>query len=282
MRRRLLAGATAVLASGLVVAALAVPSDAAPGGIKGPKPKPTSTPTATATATPTPTVEPTPTATATGGATCTDGFTIPEGSAASYFEADGSEYLIHNNNWNDDAGGTSTITACNYDSWSLVSDTPDHSDMSVQTYPNVHRDYNDVALENIRSARFAATGPRCTGCVYNIAFDLWLDSNFSHELMIWTDNWGQRPLGSIVATVVIGGHEYQVWRYGSGDGGVMTYLSTTPQTSGTLPLSDFFADVRSRGWNVETTWQVDYGVEIVDTNGDPERFNFTDFYIDDF
>jgi hypothetical protein len=153
--------------------------------------------------------------------------------------------------------------------------------MSVQTYPNVHRDYNNVPLTRITSARFAATGPRCTGCVYNIAFDVWMGSELSHELMIWTDNWGQRPSGNIVDTVTIGGHEYQVWRYGSGDGGTFTYLSTTPQLSGDMPLSEFFKDVQNRGWNVTTTWQVDYGVEIVDTNGNPERFDFTDFAITD-
>ncbi len=209
------------------------------------------------------------------------GTTIKEGGSASYSEAGGGEYLIHNNNWNDDAGGNTVITACNYDNWYLVSDTPNHSDMSVQTYPNVHRDYNNVPLTGITSARFAATGPRCTGCVYNIAFDIWIGSGFSHELMIWTDNWGQRPIGNIVGTVTIGGHEYQVWRSGSGDGGVFTYLSTTPQLSGDMPLSEFFKDVQNRGWKATTTWQVDYGVEIVDTNGNPERFNFTDFAITD-
>ena len=222
-----------------------------------------------------------PTATAGPPKTCTNGDTIKEGGGATYSEAGGGEYFIHNNNWNDNAGGSTVITACDYNNWYLVSDTPNHSDMSVQTYPNVHRDYNNVPLTTIKSARFAATGPRCSGCVYNIAFDIWVGSGFSHELMIWTDNWGQRPLGNVVATVTIGGHEYQVWRSGSGDGGVITYLSTTPQTSGELPLPEFFKDVQSRGWKATTTWQVDYGVEIVDTNGNPERFNFTDFAITD-
>ena len=183
-----------------------------------------------------------PTATATQPRNCATGDSIEEGVAASYFEADGGEYLIHNNNWNDDAGGNTVITACDYDNWYLISDTPNHSDMSVQTYPNAHRDYNNRALSTITSARFAATGPRCTGCVYNIAFDVWLGSGFSHELMIWTDNWGQRPIGNIVDTVTIGGHPYQVWRSGSGDGGVFTYLSTTPQLSGDMPLSEFLKD----------------------------------------
>jgi hypothetical protein len=222
-----------------------------------------------------------PTATAGPPKACTNGDTIKEGGGTTYSEADGGEYFIHNNNWNDNAGGNTVITACDYNNWYLVSDTPNHSDMSVQTYPNVHRDYNNVPLTRITSARFAATGPRCSGCVYNIAFDVWLGSGFSHELMIWTDNWGQRPIGNIVDTVTIGGHEYQVWRSGSGDGGVFTYLSTTPQLSGDMPLSEFFKDVQNRGWKVTTTWQVDYGVEIVDTNGNPERFNFTDFAITD-
>jgi glycosyl hydrolase family 12 len=257
----------------------------APATNTAPAPPPTTTaPTTTAPAPPTTTAPPTtsaPTATAAPPKTCTNGKTISEGGSASYSEAGGGEYLIHNNNWNDNAGGNTVITACGYNNWYLVSDTPNHSDMSVQTYPNVHRDYNDAPLTRITSARFAGKGPRCSGCVYNIAFDIWVGSGFSHELMIWTENWGQRPLGNVVDTVSIGGHEYQVWRSGSGDGGVITYLSTTPQVSGDMPLSEFFKDVQNRGWRATTTWQVDYGVEIVDTNGNPERFDFTDFAITD-
>ena len=244
----------------------------APATNTAPAPPPTTTAPPTTSA---------PTATAAPPKTCTNGKTISEGGSASYSEAGGGEYLIHNNNWNDNAGGNTVITACGYNNWYLVSDTPNHSDMSVQTYPNVHRDYNDAPLTRITSARFAGKGPRCSGCVYNIAFDIWVGSGFSHELMIWTENWGQRPLGNVVDTVSIGGHEYQVWRSGSGDGGVITYLSTTPQVSGDMPLSEFFKDVQNRGWRATTTWQVDYGVEIVDTNGNPERFDFTDFAITD-
>jgi hypothetical protein len=91
----------------------------------------------------------------------------------SFFEGNGEEYFVHNNNWNDDAGGNSVIRACSYDNWYADSNTPNHSDMSVQTYLNVHRDYNNRALSTIQSARFGATGPRCAGCVWNIAFDIW-------------------------------------------------------------------------------------------------------------
>ena len=98
--------------------------------------------------------------------------------------------------------------------------------------------------------------------------------------MIWTDNWNQVPAGNMVGVATIGGQQYQVWQSGSGDGGILTYVSVIPQTSGTMPLAAFFADVRARGWTPTTTWQVDYGVEVVDTNGNPERFAFTDFSVD--
>ena len=213
--------------------------------------------------------------------TCTNGEAIGEGAGRSFFESNGEEYFVHNNNWNDNAGGNSVIKACDYDNWYADSNTPNHSDLSVQTYLNVHRDYNNRALSTISSARFAGSGPRCAGCIWNIAFDIWIGNDFSHELMIWTENWNQRPAGDMIGTTTIGGKQYQVWRSGSGDGGILTYVSVTPQLSGTMPLAAFFADVRARGWTPTTTWQVDYGVEVVDTNGTSQRFTFTDFHIND-
>lgn len=158
---------------------------------------------------------------------------------------------------------------------------PNHADNAVEAYPNVHKDYDDASVTPIVAADFAGVGPKCAGCIYNVAFDIWIGSGFTHELMIWTENWGQRPAGNQIATVTIGGHSYQVWRSGSGDGGILTYVSTPEQLSGTMPLALFFADARTRGWTVNTTWQVDFGVETVDTNGTTQRFRFTDFEIYD-
>jgi hypothetical protein len=276
--------ATVVLALGMVGAITALqPGDSAVPHAKrcNPHRRHCPTPTPTPTPTVTPTVTPTPTPTPTPPAQCTNPDTISEGAGRSYFEADGSEYFVHNNNWNDNYGGTHVIRACNYNSWTVDVNVPNHSDNAVEAYPNVHRDYNDVALSTITSARFAGVGPKCAGCVYNTAFDIWIGSGFTHELMIWTENFGQRPAGSQIATATIGGHSYQVWRSGSGDGGILSYVSVPEQLSGTMPLSLFFADARARGWTPTTTWQVDFGVETVDTNGTTQRFTFSDFFIND-
>ena len=77
---------------------------------------------------------------------------------------------------------------------------PNHDDNAVEAYMNVHKDYDDEPLANIDSATFAAQGPHCDGCIWNIAFDIWLGEGLTHELMIWTENWGQRPAGSEIDT----------------------------------------------------------------------------------
>ena len=53
------------------------------------------------------------------------------------------------------------------------------------------------------------------------------------------------------------------------------------QTSGTMPLQAFFKDLEARKWIPanSTTWQVDFGVEVVSTNNTKQRFTFNDFSI---
>jgi hypothetical protein len=186
--------------------------------------------------------------------------------------------------WNN-SNGTYTLNACNYDNWYELATQPAPSDHGVQTYPNVHADYNDVALFNadgsakIRSSKFAAKTPAtCTGCVYDVAYDIWLGSGFNNELMIWTENKGQTPAGTKSGTVTFNGQTYDVWH----ESGYTAYVSQVTQKYGTMPLSSFFNDMKTRGWlPTATTWQVDFGIEIVSTANVQQRFDFTDFSIDD-
>jgi hypothetical protein len=178
--------------------------------------------------------------------------------------------------WNN-SNGTYTLAACNYDNWYVDVTQPLPGDRGVQAYPNVHKDYNDVALSTIQSARFAATTPaNCSACIYNVAFDAWIGDGTSNELMIWTDNKNQTPAGSKVGTVTFGGFTYDVWH----SSGYTAYVSQVTQKSGTMPLASFFSDMSKRGWiSKATTWQVDYGVEVVSTGNTKQRFAFTDFAI---
>jgi hypothetical protein len=185
-------------------------------------------------------------------------------------------YYVHNNMWNNH-NGTYTLGACNYDNWWVDVTQPLPGDKGVQAYPNVHKDYNDVPLSKIQSAKFAATTPaNCSACIYNVAFDAWIGDGLTNELMIWTDNKGQVPGGSKVGTVTFGGFTYDVWHRS----GYTAYVSQVTQKSGTMPLASFFNDMVKRGWAPKaTTWQVDYGIEVVSTGNTKQRFTITDFSI---
>jgi hypothetical protein len=260
-----------------------------------PTPKPTVTPTPTKpptpkpTVTPKPTTTPKPTATPTStpptsspGQTCTKPnwtttATGNQGEGRTY-----GQYYVHNNMWNNH-NGTYTMAVCNYNSWYEDVTQSRPGDNGVQAYPNVHKDYNDFPLAKIQSAKFAATAPSCSGCIYNVAFDVWINEGFENELMIWTQNSNQTPAGDKLGTTTIGGHSYQVWKTDGATkpGGIFTYKSVNTQTSGTMPLQAFFKDLEARKWIPanSTTWQVDYGVEVVSTNNTKQRFTFNDFSI---
>ncbi|HEY3511220.1 MULTISPECIES: GH12 family glycosyl hydrolase domain-containing protein [Kribbella] len=188
------------------------------------------------------------------------------------------QYYVHNNMWNNQ-DGVYTMSACNYDNWYEDVTQPKPGDNGVQAYPNVHKDYDDVPLSRIKSAKFAATTPAdCAGCVYDVAFDVWIGDGLKNELMIWTENKGQTPGGDKIGTVSIGGFTYDVWH----EDGYTAYVSQVTQKSGTMPLASFFDDMTRRGWAPKpTTWQVDFGVEIVSTAGATRRFTFTDFAIEE-
>ena len=64
------------------------------------------------------------TPTPTPPAPCTNGTTIGEGAGRTFSEPGGGEYYVHNNNWNDNYGGTHVITACNYDNWYVTGEHP--------------------------------------------------------------------------------------------------------------------------------------------------------------
>ena len=193
-------------------------------------------------------------------------------------------YYVHNNMWNGAYGfGPETLRACSYRNWYVTSDQTNH-DGAVLTYPNVHKDYDNVPLRSFDTitSTFAATTPHVG--IYNVAYDIWLngvaDSN-STEVMIWTENRKQVPSGSRVASVTFGGRAYQVWK--TSDSRYIAFVPTSPMTSGSLDLLAMMRWLTSKGWlaSGSTLGQICYGVEIVSTGGRPATFTFTDFSITD-
>jgi len=163
---------------------------------------------------------------------------------------------------------------------------------SVKAYPNVHLDIDNLNGAPITdyatiTSTFAATSPEVG--IYNVAYDIWLDGvgwgGGTTEVMIWTENHRQVPLGSTVSPqVTFGGQKYDVYRYtSSSDGGVqvISFMSIPAQTSGSVDLKEILNFIVDKGWigDNATINQIGYGVEICSTENQPATFYFTDFSV---
>ena len=193
-------------------------------------------------------------------------------------------YYVHNNMWNSNEDlGPETLYACSHDNWYVVSKQTNNAG-AVKTYPNVHKDYNDVPISSFSriTSTFAATSPHVG--IYNVAYDIWTNgvaSDGSTEIMIWTENFNQVPAGDVAATVSLGGRAYKVWK--TSDSHYIALVPTAVVTSGSIDLLEIFKWLMSKGWlpDNSTLGQIDYGVEIVSTEGRNATFSFTDFSITD-
>jgi Glycosyl hydrolase family 12 len=173
-----------------------------------------------------------------------------------------------------------TMYICDYDNWYVIAKMDDATgDGAVKTYPNVHMDFNSApavsSFTGITSS-FAHAGPHVG--IYEFAYDMWLDGVAganSIEVMIWTDNYHQVPSGSMQETFTSGGRTYQVWKAGN----YIAFVDTNNVTSGTLDLLAFFKEVIAKGWapGNATLGAIDYGVELVSTNGADATFSVTGF-----
>jgi hypothetical protein len=175
-----------------------------------------------------------------------------------------------------------TMYVCDYDSWYVVAKMDNATgDGAVKTYPDVHQDFSAApALSSFSaiSSSFAHAGPHVG--IYEFAYDMWLNgvaSSGSTEVMIWTDNFNQVPSGSVQETVTFDGQSYQVYK--SESGSYIAFVDTANVTSGTVNLLAFFNHIIAKGWipSTSTLGAIDYGVELVSTNGMDATFAVNGF-----
>jgi hypothetical protein len=194
-----------------------------------------------------------------------------------------SPYFVANDAWNaSNYSVTQTIYACSYSNWYVTATMNNNNgDGAVKTYPNSHRDFDNAPrIDSFHSitSTFAETGPG-TG-IYEDAYDIWLNgiaSSGSTEVMIWNENHGQVPSGSVQATVTFDGRTYAVWKSGS----YIAFVAAANFSSGTMNLLEFFNWIIAKGWITAsaTLGQVDYGAELVSTNNVPRTFAFSGFAV---
>jgi hypothetical protein len=183
-------------------------------------------------------------------------------------------FVVDQDMWNNQ-GGTQTLRACAYHSWTVTAVQPDTPD--VNAYPNVHRDFDSPSLTSFSriSSTFGSMAP--TSGRYDFAYDVWLNgvaSPGSTEIMVWTDNQGNEPGVPQQGTFTSRGLRYTVYRGGS----YIAFLGPD-RKAGEIDLMAFFRYAVMRGWIPadSTIGQIDFGVEICSTGGRPLEFGVTDF-----
>lgn len=193
-----------------------------------------------------------------------------------------SGYYVDTDTWN--AAGyqvSQTLYICDYNSWYVIANMDNSAnDGAVKTYPNVHKDFNASPMISSFSeitSCFAHVAPHVG--IYEYAYDMWLNgvaTSGSTEVMIWTDNYFQTPAGSFVETVAFDGPSYDVYNTG---GGYISFVAKNNVTSGRVNLLSFFNYIISKGWipSDSTIGAIDYGVEIVSTDGMDTRFEVNNF-----
>jgi hypothetical protein len=173
-----------------------------------------------------------------------------------------------------------TMYICDYNNWYVVANMNNNTgDGAVKTYPNVHEDFNgapQISSFTTISSSFAHTAPHVG--IYEYAYDIWLNgiaSSGSTEVMIWTDNYNQVPSGSSLETVTFDGESYKVYKSGS----YIAFVETTNVTTGTVNLLSFFNHIIAKGWIPSTSsiGAIDYGIELVSTNGADATFQLNNF-----
>jgi len=175
-----------------------------------------------------------------------------------------------------------TMYICDYDNWYVVANMNDAMhDGAVKTYPNVHQDFGSspkISSFTAIPSSFGHTAPSPHVGIYEFAYDIWLNgvaTNGSTEVMIWTDNYKQVPSGSKMDTVTFDGRSYDVYKSGS----YIAFVDTMNTTAGTLELLSFFNYIIGKGWipATSTLGAIDYGVELVSTDGKDATFEVNAF-----
>ncbi|MBN1895297.1 T9SS type A sorting domain-containing protein [bacterium] len=212
------------------------------------------------------------------------------------------EYHVSNNVWGSGAGVGEQCLDIDLEStyFKVVKST--HNSDAVASYPFIRKGchwggctdapYNPFPIKvgELTSAPFTwVVNTDGVGGLWNAAFEAWFSPsgktapNGGGELMIWIKYYGGAgPAGSKVATVPIGGHNWDVYFVDWTSGGQWKYIAykiVVQADSVNLDLKDFIHDALTRGY-LYTDWYLDNmeaGFEIWrDGQGLTSRYFFAD------
>lgn len=206
--------------------------------------------------------------------------------------SDGDQTNVIQDIWNPINGVSQTLTAYSPGNWRVSANMP-ASNTAVLSYPDTQQLYtttNDTPdpLSDFSSitSSYTENGPSSRGDDYEAAYDIWAgtgSNNYAQEIMIWVDNHGQTPAGSVVASASIDGVGYKIWSTGKAGtvGNPVSMVLNSNQPSGSVNVLADLNWLESSGYMPAGSGvnQIDFGIEICSTGGVPQTFALSQFGI---
>lgn len=182
-------------------------------------------------------------------------------------------WIVFNNTWGP-TPGTYTIHASSQSNWNVVANQNGGGGCggcAVEAYESAQWNYSGVPYSSIKalSSTFSETmptGSRTTnGVDAEATYDMFINGSDTDEVMVWVDNQGQTPAGSLDATATIGGQQFKVYVAG----GTKSFVLTKNETSGTVHYFSILSWLHRHGMLAasDTLSQFNFGFEICDTGG---------------
>ena len=189
----------------------------------------------------------------------------------------------YNNTWNDPAMPPNSywLYANSHSNWEVLANQAacPTLDCAVESYDSAQFNYkNTPGTEKISdithmTSDFKETMPtgslETNGFDAEAAYDIWLN-DYAIEVMIWVDNQGQTPAGSVIGTPVIDDQGFTVYKAGQTYSFILDHNETSGQVN-ILKTLDWLTTNGSISPNSYMT-QFNFGWEICSTDGKTATF----------
>jgi hypothetical protein len=187
-------------------------------------------------------------------------------------------WILYNNTWGP-TPGTYVIHAQSQSDWNVVADQNGGGGCggcAVEAYESAQWDYSSVPYSSIKSlsSTFSETMPtgslKSNGVDAEAAYDMFIKGSDTDEVMVWVDNQGQTPAGSLDTVATINGQKFKVYV----SGGTKSFVLTKNETSGTVNYHAVLSWLHAHGMlaSSDTLSQFNFGWEICDTGGKARTF----------
>jgi len=182
-------------------------------------------------------------------------------------------WIVYNNTWGP-SPGRYVLHARNQSQWAVVADQNGGGGCggcAVEVYESAQWNYSNVPYSSIKylSSTFRETMPtgslRKNGVDAEAAYDMFLNGSDTDEVMVWVDNQGQTPAGTLYGVANIHGQKFKVYV----SAGTKSFLLTKNETHGTVDYYAVLTWLHNHGMlaSSDTLSQFNFGWEICDTGG---------------